>query len=110
MRFLFPNVPPDFVALDILHRDVDDQPAHELFAAVASENQRLHDRVPVHPAKLLLAMQLLIEGNSIRSTMRIKLPMESHDDSIGDAYCFVAIERYSKLVLNFALGRRSQAT
>jgi hypothetical protein len=32
-----------------------------------------------------------------------KPPMESGDDSIGDAYCFVAIERYSKLVLNFAL-------
>src|SRR5437016_14475099 len=39
-----------------------------------------------------------------------KLPMESDDDSIGDAYCFIAMERYSKLVLNFALGRRSQAT
>src|SRR5439155_9961036 len=39
-----------------------------------------------------------------------KLPMEAHDDSMGDAYCFVAIERYSKLVLNFALGRRTQAT
>jgi IS1 family transposase len=32
------------------------------------------------------------------------------DDSIGDAYCFIAIERNTKLVLNFALGRRSQAT
>ena len=39
-----------------------------------------------------------------------KLPMEAHDESIGDAYCFVAIERRTKLVLNFALGRRSQAT
>ena len=39
-----------------------------------------------------------------------KLPMEADDDSIGDAYYFVAIERYSKLVLNFALRRRSQAT
>src|ERR1700691_440769 len=39
-----------------------------------------------------------------------KLPTEADDDSIGDAYCFVAIERGSKLVLNFALGRRSQAT
>ena len=29
---------------------------------------------------------------------------------LGDAYCFVAIERNTKLVLNFALGRRSQAT
>jgi IS1 family transposase len=39
-----------------------------------------------------------------------KVPDEAHDDSIGDAYCFVALERHSKLVLNFALGRRSQAT
>jgi transposase-like protein/IS1 family transposase len=39
-----------------------------------------------------------------------KLPMEADDESIGDAYCFVAIERHSKLVLNFALGRRNQAT
>jgi len=39
-----------------------------------------------------------------------KFPFEAHDNSIGDAYCFVAIERNSKLVLNFALGRRDQAT
>ena len=39
-----------------------------------------------------------------------KLPAEANDESIGDAYCFVAIERNYKLVLNFALGRRSQAT
>ena len=118
------------------------------------------DTMYLSQEKAVLALQLLIEGNSIRSTMRIsgvdgntimkmlvlsgerceklmgrlivnvpvkdvqcdeiwgyvakkeghKLPMEANDDSIGDAYCFVAIERYSKLVLNFALGRRSQAT
>jgi transposase-like protein/IS1 family transposase len=39
-----------------------------------------------------------------------KLPEEAHNDSMGDAYCFVAIDRNTKLVLNFALGRRSQAT
>ncbi|HUA21184.1 MAG TPA: IS1 family transposase [Bryobacteraceae bacterium] len=39
-----------------------------------------------------------------------KWPHEAHDDSVGDAYCFVAIERQTKLILNFALGRRSQAT
>jgi IS1 family transposase len=110
--------------------------------------------------KAAFALQLLVEGNSIRSTMRLtgldqdtimktlvlagekcaklmgkmvvnvpvkdvqvdeiwafvgkkeahKLPMESDDDGIGDAYCFVAIERDTKLVLNFALGRRNQAT
>ena len=28
------------------------------------------------------------------------------DPNFGDAYTFVAIERHSKLVLNFALGKR----
>jgi len=110
--------------------------------------------------RIVLAMQLLIEGNSLRSTERIsgldintimkllakvgekcerimaqhvrnvavrdvecdevwayvgkkeghKRPEEQGDESIGDAYCFVAIERNSKLVINFALGRRNQAT
>lgn len=39
-----------------------------------------------------------------------KGPDEAHDNSIGDAYCFIAIERNTKLVLNFALGRRDTAT
>ncbi len=110
--------------------------------------------------KALLAIQLLVEGNSIRSTMRItgldqntimkalvlagercekvmarlivnvpvkdvecdeiwgyvqkkeahKFPFEADDKNIGDAYCFVAIERHSKLVLNIALGRRDTTT
>src|ERR1022692_2450828 len=110
--------------------------------------------------RVVLALRLLIEGNSLRSTQHIsgldintlmkilvkagekceklmgrlivnvpvkdvqcdeiwafvqkkegnKTPVEAHNDGIGDAYCFVAIERYSKLVLNFALGRRGQAT
>jgi IS1 family transposase len=37
-----------------------------------------------------------------------KWPHEANDSSIGDAYTFVAIERHSKLVLNFTLGRRNQ--
>ncbi len=114
--------------------------------------------VPVD--KALLALQLLIEGNSIRSTERItninrntimkllvlsgekceklmarlvvniplkdvqadeiwgfvqkkechKRESEKNNETIGDAYCFVGIERHSKLVFNFALGRRNQAT
>ncbi len=109
---------------------------------------------------MLIALKLLLEGNSIRSTVRItgvdgntimkalvlagqrceklmgrlivnvpvkdvqadeiwgyvakkeahKLPAEKDDDSKGDAYCYVAMEKHSKLVLNFALGRRNQAT
>jgi len=39
-----------------------------------------------------------------------KWPEEANEEGIGDAYCFVAMERNTKLVLNFALGRRSQAT
>ena len=37
--------------------------------------------------------------------------MEEDDDpNYGDAYCFVAMERNTKLVLNFALGKRNQDT
>jgi IS1 family transposase/transposase-like protein len=32
------------------------------------------------------------------------------DQNLGDAYCFVAIERHSKLVLNVAVGKRDQHT
>ncbi|MEX2263539.1 MAG: IS1 family transposase [Bryobacteraceae bacterium] len=108
--------------------------------------------------KALLAIQLLLEGNSIRSTERItnldrntimkllvlagekcekllgrlivnvpvkdvqvdeiwgfvgkkQRALEPGDDpSFGDAYTFVAMERHSKLVLNFALGKRNQTT
>jgi len=35
---------------------------------------------------------------------------DGDDPTWGDAYCFVALERHSKLVLNFALGKRNQAT
>jgi transposase-like protein/IS1 family transposase len=112
------------------------------------------------PERIVLALRLLIEGNSLSSTERItdidrntitkllvlagekcekvmgrlivnvpvkdvqadeiwgfvakkeahKYEWEANDNSIGDAYCFVAIERKYKLVLNFALGRRDQAT
>jgi transposase-like protein/IS1 family transposase len=114
----------------------------------------------VNEEKAILALKLLLEGSSLRSTERItginvntlmkllvlagekcekvmgrvivnvpvkdvqadeiwgyvgkkeghKLPFEKNDDSIGDAYCYVAMEKHSKLVLNFALGRRNQAT
>lgn len=35
---------------------------------------------------------------------------EGDDPNYGDAYCFVAMETSTKLVLNFALGKRNQAT
>ena len=123
-------------------------------------HKRLLGEMTVPQDKALLALQLLVEGNSIRSTERVtgidrntimkllvvagekcanvmarlvvnvpvqdvecdeiwsfirkkeghKGPEEAHDNSIGDAYCFVGIERNSKLVLNFALGRRDIPT
>jgi transposase-like protein/IS1 family transposase len=124
------------------------------------DHKRLIADMNLADEKARLALKLLIEGNSLRSTERItgvdintlmkllvragekcdklmgklivnipakdvqcdeiwafvskkeahKTPMESEDESLGDAYCFVAMERNTKLVLNFALGRRSQAT
>src|SRR5450432_2921977 len=121
---------------------------------ITEEHSRLVDDMTLADEKALLALQLLIEGNSLSSTERItdvdintlmkllvragekceklmgrlivnipvkdvqcdeiwafvqkkeghKAPFEADNDSIGDAYSFVAIERYSKLVLNFALG------
>src|SRR5580700_2598961 len=35
---------------------------------------------------------------------------DDDDPNYGDAYCFVAMETNTKLVLNFALGKRNQAT
>ena len=125
------------------------------------EHERPLGAMTVPVEKAVLAIQLLIEGTSIRSTERItglhrdtimrllvvagercekmlgqrvrNVPVkdvqcdeiwgyifkkEGHktteesetDNTIGDAYTFVAMERNTKLVLNFALGRRNQAT
>jgi transposase-like protein/IS1 family transposase len=108
--------------------------------------------------RIVLALKLLIEGNSLSSTERIsgldintlmkilvkagekceklmgrlivnvpvrdvecdeifgflgkkqKRVRPEDDQNLGDQYAFVAIERNTKLVLNFALGKRNQAT
>jgi transposase-like protein/IS1 family transposase len=39
-----------------------------------------------------------------------KMVTADDDPNYGDAYCFVAMETSTKLVLNFALGKRNQAT
>ena len=39
-----------------------------------------------------------------------KARRQEHDPSFGDCYCFVAIDPDSKLILNFALGKRDQYT
>lgn len=110
--------------------------------------------------KATLAIQMLIEGNSIRATERItglhrdticRLLVlagekaerimakqvrnmkpsdiecdeiwgyvgkkeghltidEAENEGLGDSYCFVAVDRNTKMVLNFALGKRNQLT
>jgi IS1 family transposase/transposase-like protein len=39
-----------------------------------------------------------------------KAKTTEHDETFGDCYVFIAIERESKLVLNFTLGKRDQRT
>ncbi|MGI8990263.1 MAG: IS1 family transposase [Bryobacteraceae bacterium] len=121
-------------------------------------HERTLGEMYISEEKSLLIVQLLLEGNSIRSTERIakvdrntimkvlvlagekceklmgrlivNVPVKDvqcdeiwgfvnkkekrcgpdDDPSFGDAYCFVAIERTTKLILNFALGKRNQAT
>lgn len=123
-------------------------------------HERLFDNMYTDAERGLMALRMLLEGNSVRSVERLtslhrdtvlsllvvaggkceqalgrllvnvpvrdvqcdeiwgyvfkkeahKFPYEAHDNSIGDTYCFIAVERYSKLVLNFALGRRDQRT
>ena len=121
-------------------------------------HKRVLGNMTTPQASLVMALQLLIEGNSIMSTMRItgldqntimkalvlagekcekvmgrllvNIPVKDvecdeiwgfvgkkdknctpdDDPNFGDAYCFVAIERNTKLVLNFSLGKRNQQT
>jgi len=121
-------------------------------------HRRVMDSMYIPQAKAVMALRLLLEGNSIRSTERIteldrntlmsllvkagdrchslmterivSLPVwdveadeiwgfvqkkeghkwdhEKDATEIGDAYCFVGIERHSKLILAWHLGKRDQ--
>jgi IS1 family transposase len=53
-----------------------------------------------------------VQADEIWSFIGKKEKQVSVDDdpNYGDAYCFVAMETNTKLVLNFALGKRNQAT
>jgi transposase-like protein/IS1 family transposase len=121
-------------------------------------HKRVLDTMYVSQEKAVLALQLLLEGNSIRSTERItnldrntimsllvragqrcqklmdskivnltvrdveadeiwgfvgkKEGRKTIEDSffVGDAYCFVAMERNTKLILAHHLGKRSGAS
>jgi transposase-like protein/IS1 family transposase len=118
-------------------------------------HRRVMDSMYIPHEKAVMALRLLLEGNSIRSTERItdldrntimsllvkagdrcnsllterivnltvtdvqadelwgfvqkKEGHKTEDDGaeVGDAYCFVAIERHSKLVLAWHLGKRT---
>ena len=53
VAFLLLDEGPNLVALYVLHRDVDDQSAHELLALLARLNQELHERVDVNAGDAL---------------------------------------------------------
>lgn len=122
-------------------------------------HSRVLDSMYISEDRAVMALQLLLEGNSIRSTeritnldrntimrllvlagnkcehlMRVKIEHLRVDDveadeiwgfvgkkeghkqpgeesaQIGDAYCFVAMERSTKLVLAYHLGKRSRVS
>lgn len=85
-----------------LHRDT----ILKLLVAAGEKCEKLMARLIVNvPVKD-------IEADEIWSFIQKKEKQVTEDDdpNYGDAYCFVAIERNTKLVVNFALGKRNQAT
>jgi transposase-like protein/IS1 family transposase len=87
-----------------LHRDT----ILRLLVAAGEKCEKLMGRLIVNvPVKDVQADEI---WGYVSKKEAHKLPTEKNDDSKGDAYCYVAMERHSKLVLNFALGRRNQAT
>jgi len=121
-------------------------------------HERLFENMYTRVDDGLMALRLLLEGNSVRATERLtglhrdtildllvlagqkserlmsskvqnvpatdvqcdelwgyvfkkeshKFPFEAHDYSIGDCWCFVGIERTSKLILAFEVGPRTK--
>ena len=55
VAFLLVDEAPNFIALDILHRNVHDQAAHELFALLAGQHEHFHDRVAIDSGDALRA-------------------------------------------------------
>jgi IS1 family transposase len=85
-----------------LHRDT----ILKLLVAAGEKCEKLMARLIVNvPVKD-------VEADEIWSFIgkKEKQVTEDDDPNYGDAYCFVAIERNTKLVVNFALGKRNQAT
>lgn len=88
--------------------DIDRNTITKLLVLAGEKCEKLMGRLIVNvPVKDVQADEI---WGFVQKKEAHKYPWESDDASIGDAYCFVAIERNYKLVLNFALGRRDQAT
>ena len=75
IAFLLLNEGPDFVTLNVLHWDVDDQAAHEPFALLASFHQNAHEGIDVQI------------GNALRAPQTVSLDQEpegQHDALLGN--------------------------
>src|ERR1022692_3604763 len=87
-----------------LHRDT----ILRLLVAAGEKCEKLMGRLLVNiPVKDLQCDEI---WSYVSKKEAHKLPAEKDNDGIGDAYCYVAIERHHKLVINFTLGRRNQQT
>ena len=61
----------------------------------------------IRTAEAEQSLQAQYRASGCESQKRVR---PDDDQNLGDCYTFVAIERYSKLVLNIAVGKRDQAT
>jgi len=88
--------------------DIDRNTITKLLVLAGEKCDKLMGRLIVNvPAKDVQADEI---WGYVQKKEAHKYPWEANDNSVGDAYCFVAIDRKTKLILNFALGRRDQAT
>ncbi len=85
-----------------LHRDA----ILALLLIAAGKSERLMNRLVVNVS--VRDVQCDAIWGYVAKKEKNKAPEEADNDFIGDAYCFVSVERHTKLVLNFTLGRRNQ--
>ena len=84
------------------------EPQHDSFVAEGSRSSVREIASHSNPKHSLRRRTVRIWG-LVQKKEAHKWPWEAHDDKVGDAYCFVAIERNLKLVPAHRLGRLSDA-
>jgi hypothetical protein len=75
VAFLFLDKSSDFIALNVLHGNIDDQTAHEFFALLASFHQDFHEGIDVQIGNALRAPQAVAFDHKAQG---------QHDALLGD--------------------------